>query len=45
MLELVTFSYIHDYKVYSCDDLDIDNVVCKLGQYDCGLFVFKKGMY
>ncbi len=41
-MELVSFSYIQDYTIYSVPVEDMKNIRSCLGKYDCGLFVFRK---
>ena len=41
-LELISFAYIHDFHVYETNPEDINGIQKSLGEYDCGLFVFRK---
>lgn len=44
-MELISFSYIQNYKIHSVPLEDMKNVSARLGKYDCGLFVFKKELH
>ncbi len=41
-LELESFAYIHNYTIYTAEVSEIESLFHKLGDYDCGLFVFRK---
>lgn len=41
-MKLNKFAFIHDYKVTEVSEDDYYNKTYKLGDYDCGMFVFQK---
>ena len=41
-MQLISFSYIQDYTIYSVPLEGMQNVCSHLRDYDCGLFVFRK---
>lgn len=41
-MKLVSFAYVHDYKLYEVPIDRMNSCLQRLGDYDCGLFVFQK---
>lgn len=41
-LKLISFSYIHENKIYDVNIEDKKNIERSIGNYDCGLFIFTK---